>query len=55
MVTVGKRRAVADFGKFEFAGYFVWLLWFLVHLMSISGFRNKLMVGLNWGCELLFL
>ena len=48
MATVGKRRAVADLGKFKFAGYFAWLLWSFVHLMSISGFRNKLMVGFNW-------
>ncbi|WP_097046912.1 NAD(P)/FAD-dependent oxidoreductase [Flagellimonas pacifica] len=48
LATVGKRRAVADLGKLKFAGYFAWLLWSIVHLMSISGFRNKILVGLNW-------
>lgn len=48
LATVGKRKAVANVGKFDFAGYFAWLLWSLVHIMSISGFRNKLLVGLNW-------
>ncbi len=48
LATVGKRRAVADLGKFKFSGYTAWLLWSLVHLMSISGFRNKLLVGINW-------
>ncbi len=48
LATIGKRRAVADLGKFKFAGYFAWLLWSLVHLMSISGFKNKVMVGFNW-------
>ena len=48
LATVGKRRAVADLGKFKFGGYFAWLLWSIVHLMSISGFRNRLMVGFNW-------
>ncbi|MDR6301725.1 NAD(P)/FAD-dependent oxidoreductase [Mesonia maritima] len=48
LATVGKRKAVADLGKFKFSGYFAWLLWSIVHLMSISGFRNKLMVGFNW-------
>ena len=48
LATVGKRRAVADLGKFKFAGYFAWLLWSVVHLISISGFRNRLMVGFNW-------
>lgn len=48
LATVGKRKAVADLGKLKFAGYFAWLLWSIVHLMSISGFRNKTLVGLNW-------
>ena len=48
LATVGKRKAVADLGKFKFAGYFAWLLWSIIHLLSISGFRNKLMVGFNW-------
>lgn len=48
LATVGKRRAVADLGKLKFSGYIAWLLWSLVHLMSISGFRNKLLVGMNW-------
>ncbi len=48
LATVGKRRAVADLGKLKFAGYIAWLLWSFVHLMSISGFRNKILVGINW-------
>jgi len=48
LATVGKRRAVADLGKFRFGGYIAWLLWSVVHLLSISGFRNKLLVALNW-------
>ncbi len=48
LATVGKRRAVADLGKLKFGGYLAWLIWSFVHLMSISGFRNKLLVGLNW-------
>lgn len=48
LATVGKRKAVADLGKYKFAGYFAWLIWSIVHLLSISGFRNRLMVGFNW-------
>ncbi|RFC54829.1 NAD(P)/FAD-dependent oxidoreductase [Brumimicrobium aurantiacum] len=48
MATVGKKKAVADIGRFKFGGYFAWLLWSVVHLMSISGFKNKLFVGINW-------
>ncbi|HLV41852.1 MAG TPA: NAD(P)/FAD-dependent oxidoreductase [Brumimicrobium sp.] len=48
LATIGKRKAVADIGRFKFGGYFAWLLWSGVHLMSISGFKNKLFVGINW-------
>ena len=48
MATVGRHLAVADlpFGKFK--GYFAWLLWSVVHLLSIVGVKNKLFVLLNW-------
>jgi NADH dehydrogenase len=48
LATVGKRKAIADIGKLTFAGFTAWLLWSFIHLMSISGFKNKLLVGLNW-------
>jgi len=48
LATVGKRKAVADIGNLKFSGYAAWLVWSFVHLMSISGFKNKLLVGLNW-------
>ncbi len=48
LATVGRHRAVADLGSFKFTGYIAWLLWSFVHLMSISGFKNKLLVGINW-------
>lgn len=48
VATIGKHKAVADIGKFKFTGYSAWLLWSIVHIMSISGFRNKLMVAINW-------
>ncbi len=48
LATIGKKRAVADIGKFHFRGMFAWFIWSTVHLMSISGFKNKLRVGLNW-------
>jgi NADH dehydrogenase len=48
VATIGKHKAVADIGKFKFTGYSAWLLWSIVHIMSISGFRNKILVGINW-------
>ncbi len=46
--TIGRHRAVADIGRFKFAGYFAWLIWSFIHLISISGFKNKILVGINW-------
>ncbi len=48
MATVGRNRAVVDMGKVHFSGYFAWLTWMGVHLMSLLGMRNKLVVLINW-------
>lgn len=48
LATIGKKRAVADFGKMHLRGWLAWVIWSTVHLISISGFKNKLRVGLNW-------
>lgn len=48
LATIGRHLAVADLGKFRFQGFFAWLLWSLVHVMSIIGVKNKLLVLINW-------
>ena len=48
MATVGRHLAVADLPFAKFKGYFAWLLWSVVHLLSIVGVKNKLSVLLNW-------
>jgi len=48
MATVGRHLAVADLPFARFKGYFAWLLWSVVHLVSIVGVKNKLFVLLNW-------
>ncbi|WP_207427251.1 NAD(P)/FAD-dependent oxidoreductase [Pedobacter sp. SYSU D00535] len=48
MATVGRNRAVVDIGKIHFHGIFAWFVWMFVHLMSLVGFRNKLVVLVNW-------
>lgn len=48
MATVGRNKAVAEIGKFHTQGFIAWVLWLVVHLRSILGIRNKLMVFLNW-------
>ena len=48
MATVGRNRAVVEIGKFRSQGFFAWILWLVVHLRSILGVKNKMMVLLNW-------
>lgn len=48
MATVGRNRAVVDLGKIRFQGIFAWFTWMFVHLMTLVGFRNKLVVFVNW-------
>jgi len=48
MATVGRNRAVVDLGRLHFQGIFAWFTWMFVHLMTLVGFRNKLVVFVNW-------
>ena len=48
LATIGRHRAIADFGKVEFTGIVAWLLWLFVHIMYLVGFRNRLTVLLQW-------
>ncbi len=48
MATVGKNKAVVEIGNLRFGGFFAWLTWMAVHLMSIVGVKNKLFIFLNW-------
>jgi NADH dehydrogenase len=48
LATVGRNKAVADLGKIRFQGFFAWLIWLFVHLISLMGGRNKLIVFINW-------
>ncbi len=48
MATIGRNRAVVDMGKIHFGGWFAWIAWMAVHLMTLMGMRNKVVVLLNW-------
>ncbi len=48
MATIGRNRAVVDLPQLRFGGFFAWLIWLVVHLFSILGVRNKIVVFLNW-------
>ncbi len=48
LATIGRAQAVAQLGSFRFAGLFAWLLWCLVHIFFLIGFRNRVRVMLEW-------
>jgi len=48
MATIGRRAAVADFGWLKLDGTLAWLLWGIVHISFLIGFRNRLVVLLDW-------
>jgi NADH dehydrogenase len=48
MATIGRSKAVAQIGPFEFSGFIAWLAWLMVHLVFLIGFRNKLSVLFQW-------
>ena len=48
MATIGKKDAVADLKIAFLDGQLGWLLWSFIHLISITGFKNRLRVGFSW-------
>ncbi|MBT8188492.1 MAG: NAD(P)/FAD-dependent oxidoreductase [Croceitalea sp.] len=48
MATVGRNKAVADLPRFKFQGVFAWFIWMFVHLYFLIGFRNRVVVFINW-------
>lgn len=48
MATIGRNRAVVDLPFWRFQGAFAWFVWLFVHLFSLLGLKNKVIVFLNW-------
>ncbi len=48
MATIGRARAVAQIRKLRIWGFLAWLAWAFVHLWYLIGFRNRLLVFINW-------
>ncbi|OEJ98444.1 NADH dehydrogenase [Flavivirga aquatica] len=48
MATIGRNKAVVDLPKFKFQGVFAWFVWMFVHLFFLIGFRNRMVVFVNW-------
>lgn len=48
MATVGRNKAVVDMKNVKFQGVFAWFVWMFVHLFFLIGFRNRMVVFVNW-------
>jgi NADH dehydrogenase len=48
MATISRFHAVADIGKLKFSGFIAWVLWLVVHLMYIVGFKSRITTVLHW-------
>jgi NADH dehydrogenase len=48
LAVIGRGRAVADIGRLHFGGLFAWLAWIFVHIFFLIGFRNRLLVLIQW-------
>jgi NADH dehydrogenase len=49
LATIGRGAAVGDLGRLHLSGFPAWLIWLFVHLMYLVGFRNRLLVLIEWG------
>jgi NADH dehydrogenase len=49
MATIGRSRAVAYiYNKVELKGFLAWIAWLFLHLVTLLGFRNRVMVMISW-------
>lgn len=49
MATIGRRAAVLQAGGVKMKGWFAWMAWLLIHIFFLIGFRNRLLVMIQWG------
>jgi NADH dehydrogenase len=48
LATIGRKKAVCDLGRVRFAGFSAWIVWIVVHIYYLVGFKNRLFVVLQW-------
>ena len=54
MATIGRNAAVAVLAGHAFSGFSAWIIWLAIHITSLIGFRNRLLVLTNWAWDYLF-
>jgi NADH:ubiquinone reductase (H+-translocating) len=48
LATIGRKRAVVQVGRVKLSGFAAWLIWSVAHIYFLIGFRNRLIVAMNW-------
>jgi NADH dehydrogenase len=51
LATIGRAAAIAQIGRLELSGFFAWILWWLIHIAYLIGFRNRISVMLGWAWQ----
>jgi NADH dehydrogenase len=54
LATIGRNAAVARIGGFSFSGFIAWMIWVVLHIYRLIGFRNRLLVLINWAWDYFF-
>lgn len=49
MATIGRSKAIVEVGRFKFAGFFAWIVWLVIHVFYLTGFKNRMLVVMQWG------
>jgi NADH dehydrogenase len=53
MITIGRKAAGVAIGSWTFTGFIAWAMWLVIHLFNLIGFRNRVMVLINWAWDYL--
>jgi NADH dehydrogenase len=48
LATVGRSFGIVDIGRFRFSGFIAWVMWLVIHIFYLIGFRNRFVVMFQW-------
>lgn len=49
MATIGRSRGIVEIGRFKLSGFLAWVVWLVVHIFYLTGFKNRVLVVMQWG------
>ncbi|WP_339728770.1 NAD(P)/FAD-dependent oxidoreductase [uncultured Gimesia sp.] len=49
MATIGRSRGIVEIGRFKLSGFIAWVVWLVVHIFYLTGFKNRVLVVMQWG------